>query len=107
MEIVIVVIVLFFGLIIAVGVVNFLVNASKPLIEQQARVVTKRQSTGGGGGNTSVSTYYYVTFEREDGTRIEFSIAGTDYGLLVEGDQGVLRSQGSWFKGFSRHIARR
>lgn len=107
MDILVGAIILLVAAVVLMLIANFVMNASKPVIEQPATVVTKRQGTSGGAGNTSVSTFYYVTFEREDGTRVEFSVSGGDYGLLVEGDSGTLRTQGSWYKGFNRRLVRR
>ena len=38
--------------------------------------------------------------ESED--RVELEVEDTDYGLMVEGDTGMLSSQGDAFKGFRR-----
>lgn len=48
------------------------------------------------------STTYYVTFEVESGDRLEFAISGSEYGQLVEGDQGKLSFQGTRYQGFAR-----
>lgn len=77
-------------------------NRQQPLLTRPARVVGKRLETSGGSGDSSASTWYYLTFEFPDGSREEFGVSGQEYGLLVEGDYGTLRSQGSWFKGFHR-----
>ncbi len=37
-----------------------------------------------------------------DGSRKEFGVTGEEYGLLAEGDRGMLQSQGTWYKGFNR-----
>ena len=48
------------------------------------------------------STSYYVTFELENGGRMELSVKGSEYGMLVEGDTGVLSYQGTRYLGFER-----
>lgn len=48
------------------------------------------------------STWFYVTFEVESGDRMELSVGGHEYGLLVEGDCGRLSFQGTRFLGFER-----
>ena len=48
------------------------------------------------------STSYYVTFEVESGDRMEFLMAGHEYGLLMEGDKGKLSFQGTRYLGFER-----
>ena len=79
-----------------------------------ATVVTKRtavrrhrhavagDATGAHGYTHSSSTFYYVTFQVESGDRMEFSVRGTDYGLLAEGDDGRLTFQGTRFLSFER-----
>jgi hypothetical protein len=80
-------------------------NRSQPVEEVPARLVAKRTEVSGGANNTSARTDYYVTFERKDGTRQEFPVSGTTYGLVAEGDRGILICQGTWFKGFRRKTA--
>ena len=48
------------------------------------------------------STSYYVTFELENGGRMELSVKGSEYGMLVEGDTGALSYQGTRYLGFER-----
>ena len=48
------------------------------------------------------STSYYVTFQVESGDRMELHVAGTEYGLLIEGDTGNLTFQGTRYLGFDR-----
>lgn len=54
-----------------------------------------------GGEHSSYSTYF-VTFEVESGDRIEFEVKDTEYGMIVEGDDGELAFQGSRYHGFIR-----
>ena len=80
-----------------------------------ARVVTKRTKVSGHGGHTAVtnvsvmnavssSTYtrYFVTFELENGRRLEFSVKDAEYGMLAEDDRGTLSFQGTRYLGFER-----
>ena len=76
-------------------------NRKAPRISLPATVVTKRTATRGG-GETATSSVYYATFEMPDGSRAELSMRGEEFGLLVEGDRGLLTRQGAWFKGFQR-----
>ena len=71
----------------------------------QARVVTKRTYTSGGMGDTSASTSYYITFEYLSGDRKEFYVPYREYGLIAEGDDGVLTFQGTRFIGFERALS--
>lgn len=54
------------------------------------------------GYRTTSSTDYYITFQTESGERIEFSVEDSEYGLLIEGDEGVLSYQGTRYLGFKR-----
>jgi hypothetical protein len=73
-----------------------------PIEYSSARVVAKRTQVS---GMDMTSTWYYVTFEFENGERREFSLPGTDYGLLAEGDEGRLGFQGALFQSFVRQAA--
>ncbi|UAL47962.1 DUF2500 domain-containing protein [Sutcliffiella horikoshii] len=55
----------------------------------------------------SSSTRYFVTFEFESGDRLEFHVSGKEYGLLSEGDYGVLSFQGTRYLGFQRDIEKK
>ena len=96
---------------IVVGVVVYkLVNAGKTFAENSAsptqtvpaKVVARRTSTSGGHNDTAVTTTHFVTFELPDGQRRELKVTGPQYGQLVEGDQGTLTHQGTWYRGFAR-----
>ena len=75
-------------------------NAS-PQLSVEAAVVAKRSDTRHG-SNRVGRTYYFATFEVESGDRLEFDMDGHDYGMLVEGDRGMLSFQGSRYLGFER-----
>lgn len=47
-------------------------------------------------------TSCYVTFQFDSGDRMELEIADGEYGLLVEGDRGMLSFQGQRYLGFVR-----
>jgi hypothetical protein len=49
------------------------------------------------------STTYYATFEVESGDRLEFTVSGKEYGMLVEGDIGKLVFQGTRYHSFDRN----
>ena len=59
-------------------------------------------STGIHGYHTYTS--YYVTFQFDSGDRLEFSVEGTEYGMLAEGDRGKLTFQGTRYLGFERTV---
>jgi hypothetical protein len=90
----------------AQGVAEWSHNNSQPVLSIAARVVGKRTATSGqvspnAGGQ--VSTSYFATFELASRERLEFSLYGKDFGLLAEGDEGILTYQGTRYKGFQRH----
>lgn len=75
-------------------------NAAAPVLNRPARVVAKRTAVTG--GEKSTRTTYYATFEFPDGQRAEFQVDGQPYGMLSEGDTGMLTNQGTWYQGFAR-----
>lgn len=84
-------------------------NNNSPRLTVPATVVAKRTNVtrhrhGGANGHHHhhTSTSYYVTFQVESGDRMELHVAGTEYGMLVEGDSGKLTFQGTRYLGFER-----
>lgn len=84
-------------------------NNDSPRLTVPATVVAKRTNISrhlhGGSRmhrHTSTSTSYYVTFQVESGDRIELRVTGSEYGVLIEGDDGVLSFQGTRYLGFER-----
>jgi hypothetical protein len=53
-------------------------------------------------GHEHATTNYYVTFQLENGERLEFLVKGTEYGMLSESDHGRLSHQGTRYHGFER-----
>ena len=98
------------------GLTTWHKNSQSPRLTVPAKVVAKRQNkthhshpvagdaSGDHGFNSPKSTSYYVNFEDERGDRMEFSVRGQDYGMLVEGDAGRLSFQGTRFLDFERNI---
>ena len=91
------------------GVREWNKNNHSPRLTVPATVVTKRtdvtrRRSGGTNGHHHyhTSTNYYVTFEVESGDRMELHLSGSEYGLLVEGDNGKLSFQGTRYLGFER-----
>lgn len=106
--------VLFLGA-IGRGLFVWIRNNNSPRETVNARVVTKRMKVTGHGRTmmrgssaamnglgSSVYTRYFVTFETENGRRIELGVKDPEYGVLAEGDQGVLSFQGSRYLGFEQ-----
>ena len=96
------------------GISQWNKNNHSPRLNVSARVVAKRTEvshhqhpnngdmSGSHGYRTTSSTSYYVTFEVDSGDRIEFSMSGSEYGMLIEGDAGTLNFQGTRYLGFER-----
>lgn len=97
-----------FGIISSIS--NYAKNASSPILTTRAKVVTKRMQVTHHDSvdsqthmsSSSSSTRYFATFETDAGQRMELTLSGKEYGLLVEGDMGELIYQGEWFKQFTR-----
>ncbi|WP_256218464.1 DUF2500 domain-containing protein [Bacillus sp. MUM 116] len=83
------------------GISQWNKNNHSPRLNVNARVVTKRTAVHGG-GETRAHSDYFVTFEVESGDRMELEVKDTDYGMLVEGDNGELSFQGTRYHGFIR-----
>lgn len=85
-------------------------NNHAPRLTVPATVVSRRiRVTHHHHGGTSVHhqhvhtvTTYYVTFQLENGERMEFQVSGEQYGLLTEHDRGNLDFQGTRFLDFTR-----
>ena len=81
-------------------------NNNSPRLTVDATIVSKRMDVTHHHNNTthtnSSSTWYYATFQVDSGDRIEFSVSGPEFGMLVEGDQGSLSFQGTRYLSFER-----
>ncbi len=97
------------------GIYVWMKNNRSPQETVNARVVAKRMKVSGHGGtamtnrvstmntiHSSTYTQYFVTFELEDGKRLELGVKDPEYGMLAEGDQGRLSYQGTRYLGFER-----
>ena len=85
------------------GVAEWSSNNAQPEIGSTARVAAKRTEVSGTDDHTSTS--YFATFELQSSERREFSVLGREYGMLAEGDAGILRYQGTRYLGFSREAS--
>lgn len=91
------------------GISQWNKNNHSPRLTVPAVVVAKRtnvsrHNSGGANGHHHhhTSTTYYVTFQVESGDRMELHMSGQEYGMLVEGDEGMLSFQGTRYLGFER-----
>ncbi len=96
--------ILAFGTIVVRGITQWNKNNHSPRLTVPATLVTRRYSVHHhhNNGHTHRSTTYFVTFQFESGDRMEFSVKGTEYGLMAEGDRGNLTFQGTRFLSFER-----
>lgn len=94
----------------AAGVKTWRQNNRSPRLSVPAKVTAKRTNvshhhTGTGDhAHMSTSTSYYAAFEVESGDRMEFKLSGQEYGMLAEGDRGILSFQGTRFLSFDRTL---
>ena len=91
--------------IIVKGIGEWNKNNHSPRLTVPATVVAKRTNfRRSAGEHHHTSTSYYVTFQVESGDRMELHMSGSQYGLIVEGDQGILTFQGTRFLDFQRQF---
>lgn len=89
-------------------------NNNSPHLTVTAKIVSKRidvshhrhanvgDATGAHGFSTTSSTRYFITFQVDSGDRMEFSVTGSEYGMLADGDVGKLSFQGTRYLSFER-----
>ena len=102
--------VLVFGIIIVTmvrGIGEWNKNNHSPKLSVPAKVVSRRTAVSRhhhhqGNGMTHTATSYYATFQVESGDRMEFEISDMEYGMLAEGDRGMLTFQGTRYLNFRR-----
>lgn len=92
----------------AKGIKTWNKNNNSPRLTVKATAVTKRNDVSrhshhhGHHSHTSYSNTYYVTFQFDSGDRLELHVPSTEFGLIVEGDVGMLSFQGTRFLSFER-----
>ncbi len=109
MEIFVVLFFILFFAVIAKNIGQWFKNENSPRLTVPAKIVDMRRKThhhhNHGGAtmhHSTSSTTYYVTFQVESGDRMELHVAGHEFGMLIEGDQGKLTFQGTRYLGFER-----
>ena len=98
--------VLVFGIIIVTmvrGVGEWNKNNQSPKLTVPVTVVAKRSDVHRGLETMHTFTSYYVTFQVESGDRMEFEVSDMEYGMLAEGDRGMLTFQGTRYLSFQRN----
>lgn len=91
--------VLFFYIIVK-NIGQFIENENSPVLTVPATIVDMRRKTHHHQNHHSHS--YHITFEVENGERIELRVKRYEYRELTIGDRGVLTHQGTRYKGFER-----
>ncbi|WP_407271731.1 DUF2500 domain-containing protein [Radiobacillus sp. PE A8.2] len=92
------------------GITEWSKNNQSPRLAVPAQVkskrthVSRRMHSNNDHMHSGSRTSYYVTFEFDSGDRSEFSMSGSDYGQLAEGDFGTLTFQGTRYLGFERNV---
>jgi len=90
------------------GLVGWKKNNDQPILNVNATVVSKRENFRRSASNhnnhamRTGHTSYFVTFQFDSGDRLELQVRGEEYGMMVEGDGGVLVFQGIRFHSFDR-----
>ena len=98
--------VLVFGFMIVTlvrGVGEWNKNNQSPKLTVSVTVVAKRSDVDRGIETMHTFTSYYVTFQVESGDRMEFEVSDMEYGMLAEGDRGMLTFQGTRYLNFQRN----
>ncbi len=103
---------LVFGMFIFVFVKNISEwhkNNHSPRLSVDAKIVDKRMATHHhhSNGHHHHTNSYHITFEVQSGDRMELRVPRDEFGLLAEGDEGVLSFQGTRYLGFERKIDNR
>lgn len=75
-------------------------NNNSPRLSVDAKIVDKRMTTHHHDGHPS--HICHITFEVQSGDRMELVVPRSEFGLLVEGDVGILSFQGTRYLGFER-----
>ena len=97
MQIFVIIWFIFFFFIIAKNIGQFIENENSPVLTVSATIVDKRRRT-----HHHHSHSYHITFETQDGERLELRVKRYEYNELAIGDRGMLTHQGTRYKGFER-----
>ena len=100
MQIFIVIWCILFFYIIAKNVGRFIENENSPVLTISATIVDMRRKTHH--HHHSHSHSYHVTFETQEGERLELRVKRYEYNELTVGDSGMLTHQGTRYLGFNQ-----
>ena len=106
MEIFVIIWFVLFFWIIGKGIAQFIENENSPVLTGPATIVDMRRKTHHhhSNGHHHHTHSYHITFEKEDGERLELKVKRYEYNELAIGDRGVLTHQGTRYKSFERVI---
>ena len=106
MEIFVVLFFILFFAVLAKNIAQFFKNEASPRLTVPAKIVDMQRKTHHhhSNGHHHHTHTYHVTFEVESGDRMELQMPGSKYGLIVEGDEGMLTFQGTRYLGFERGL---
>ena len=93
-----------FVYIIGKAVARFIENENSPVLTGPVTIVDMRRKTHHhhSNGHHHHTHSYHITFEKEDGQRLELKVKRYEYHELSVGDRGILTHQGTRYKGFER-----
>jgi len=104
MQIFVIIWFLLFFYIIAKNIGQFIENENSPVLTVSAAIVDMRRKTHHHhhkhGHHHSHS--YHITFETQNGERLELRVKRYEYNELTIGDSGMLTHQGTRYLGFER-----
>ena len=104
MQIFVIIWFLLFFYIIAKNIGQFIENENSPVLTVSAAIMDMRRKTHHHhhkhGHHHSHS--YHITFETQDGERLELRVKRYEYHELTIGDSGMLTHQGTRYLGFER-----
>ena len=106
MEIFVIIWFVLFFWIIGKGIAQFIENENSPVLTGPATIVDMRRKTHHhhSNGHHHHTHSYHITFEKEDGERLELKVKRNEYNELSIGGRGVLTHQGTRYKSFERVI---
>lgn len=86
--------------IIAKSIGQYIENENAPILTMSATIVDMRKRIHHHHNHHSHA--YHVTFETENGERLELRVRRSEYNALSVGDRGTLTHQGTRYMGFER-----
>ena len=91
-----------FAFVVVKLITEWVKNNNSPRLSVDAKIVEKRRATHyhHNHGHHHHTHSYHITFETQNGERMELRVPRQEYDVLTEGDEGVLTYQGTRYLGF-------